>query len=112
MRLFKKQEGQTIIETALILVFLLFVLFGITEFARAWYMKNSLKNAARQGARVAVVTSQSSYPANFMCDNTTNCNDPNLNPIIRAVCCQPGVPRKAAPENTSVILECRDDLTN
>lgn len=75
-------------------------------------MKNSLKNAARQGARVAVVTLQSSYPANFMCDNNTNCNDSNLNPLIRAVCCQPGVPRKAAPENTIVTLECIDDITN
>lgn len=108
----KRKEGQTLIETAFILFLLLLILFGITEFARAWYIRNSLKNAVRQGARVAVVTSPSDFPPNFTCDNTTDCNNSNLNQVIRAVCCQPGVPRKAAPENTSVTIECRDDINN
>lgn len=58
--LMKKRElnqGQTLIETAIVLIVLLLIALGITEFARAWYTKNSLKNAARQGARAAVVTS-------------------------------------------------------
>ena len=56
MKILNRQKGQTLIETAIILVLLLFIVFGITEFARAWFIKNSAKNAARTGARVAVVT--------------------------------------------------------
>jgi Flp pilus assembly protein TadG len=36
--------------------FLLLVLFGITEFGRAWATQNVLTSAAREGARLAVVT--------------------------------------------------------
>ena len=57
MKINTKQKGQTLIETAIILFLLLLILLGITEFARAWYTKNSLKNAVRHGARIAVVTS-------------------------------------------------------
>jgi len=109
METFRRQKGQTIIETAFILTLLLLILLGITEFARAWYIKNSLKNSVRQGARVGAVTTNNSLPANFTCDNSTNCDDTNLNPIIRAVCCQPGVPRRSAPENTTVTLECKNE---
>jgi Flp pilus assembly protein TadG len=56
MIIHRNREGQTLIETALVLFLLLLIVLGITEFARAWYTKNSLKNAARTGARVAVIT--------------------------------------------------------
>ena len=102
----KEQKGQTLIETALILFLLLLILLGISEFARAWYTKSSLKNGARQGARVAAVTPGNDLTASFTCNNTTNC--PNTTPLINAVCCQPGVPHKAAPEDTTVTLTCRD----
>jgi Flp pilus assembly protein TadG len=57
MKNLKQNKGQTLIETAFVLIILVLIALGITEFARAWYTKNSLKNAARQGARAAVVTS-------------------------------------------------------
>lgn len=44
------------IEFALILPLLLLVVFGITEFGRAWLTVNVLSTAAREGARLAVVT--------------------------------------------------------
>jgi len=77
-----KHRGQTLIETALILFILLLLLLGIAEFARAWYTKNSLKNAARQGARIAVVTPN-------LTDRSGTC--PSGDPVIRAVCTSPGV---------------------
>jgi Flp pilus assembly protein TadG len=57
MNLIKRQKGQTVIETALVIVFILMIFFGIAEIARAWWLKGQLNNAARVGARVAVVTS-------------------------------------------------------
>ena len=96
--MFKAQKGQTLIETALILFLLLLILLGISEFARAWYTKNSLKNGVRQGARVAVVTSPLTAFSNFPCpDPTTSCTLANV--VQNAVCCQPGV-----PEGTTVDL--------
>ena len=57
MKISNRQQGQTLIETALVLFLLLLILLGIAEFSRAWFIKNSLKNAARTGARVAAVES-------------------------------------------------------
>lgn len=53
----KNQKGQALIETALILPLLLILILGIMEFGRGFYLKNTLENAARAGARFAVVQS-------------------------------------------------------
>jgi Flp pilus assembly protein TadG len=82
--MFKEQKGQTLIETALILFILLLILLGISEFARAWYTKNSLKNAVRSGARVAVVTPSVSDLGALPCPQVANS-------IINVVCTSPGV---------------------
>jgi Flp pilus assembly protein TadG len=50
------QRGQAVIEFALVLPLLLLLVFGITEFGRAWMTKNILTSAAREGCRMAVVT--------------------------------------------------------
>ena len=44
------------VETAFVLFILVLLAFGITEFGRAMYTKNTLNNGARAGARAAVVT--------------------------------------------------------
>ncbi len=50
-------SGQTMVETALIIFFLVLLIFGMTEFGRAMYTRNTLNNAARGVVRSAVVTS-------------------------------------------------------
>ena len=110
MKVIKKQKGQTLIETAFILMLLLLIVFGITELSRAWFTKNSLKNAARQGARVAAVTLKATLPtASIACNSGTGC--PNSNVITNATCCQPGTPRKEDTYNTSVSMFCGTDGT-
>jgi hypothetical protein len=52
----KNQKGQALIETALVIPLLLLLVMGLFEFGRAMYIKNTLNNAARAGARAAVVT--------------------------------------------------------
>jgi Flp pilus assembly protein TadG len=49
-------RGQAVIEFAMVLPLLLLVVFGITEFSRAWMTVNILTQASREGARLAVVT--------------------------------------------------------
>jgi Flp pilus assembly protein TadG len=101
----RKQKGQTLIETAFMLSLLLTILLGISEFARAWYAKNSLKNGVRQGARVAAVTSPLTEFSNFTCpDRETSCPPPLANVVQNAVCCQPGI-----SEGTTVSLTINDD---
>ena len=52
----KNQKGQALVEFAIILPLLFLLIFGIFEFGRAMFIKNSLNNAARSAVRVAVVT--------------------------------------------------------
>ena len=52
----KDARGQSMVEFALVLPILLLLVFGVTEFSRAWMTLNVLTAAAREGCRVAVVT--------------------------------------------------------
>lgn len=110
MGICKKTEGQTIVETAIILVLLLLVLLAITEFARAWFTKNSLKNAVRHGVRIAVVTdgiTPEPEPTYVECGVTCPSAEPATDQdIIAAVCCSPGVRNDGT---TEVSLTYTDD---
>jgi Flp pilus assembly protein TadG len=57
---------------------LLILLFGITEFGRAWMTVNILTSAAREGCRMAVVTA----PNTAMVTNRVNqvCNSAGITP--------------------------------
>jgi Flp pilus assembly protein TadG len=52
----RRNRGQSVVEFALVLPLLLLLVFGITEFGRAWLTQNILTSAAREGARLAIVT--------------------------------------------------------
>jgi len=45
------QEGQSLLEFAIVLPLFLLIAFGITEFGRAYYQYNTLSKAIRDGAR-------------------------------------------------------------
>jgi Flp pilus assembly protein TadG len=51
----KSQQGVTTVEFALIAVLAMIVLFGVIEVARALFVWNTLVEATRRGARMAVV---------------------------------------------------------
>ena len=53
----KDEKGQSAVEFALVGTLLLVLLFGITEFGRAWYRADKLKGAANIAARTCAVTS-------------------------------------------------------
>jgi len=50
------QKGQALVELALSIFVLVLIVFGITEFSRVMYIRNTLNLAAREGARLAAVT--------------------------------------------------------
>jgi len=66
----KDEKGQNLVEFALVVPMLLILVFGIAEFGRAWMTRNVLTGAAREAARVAVV----SPPAGSIALATTRAN--------------------------------------
>lgn len=52
------ERGQALVETALVLPVIILVLLGLFDFGRAVYAYNAVSNAARDGARVAIVNQQ------------------------------------------------------
>ncbi len=55
MRRARRQDGQALVEAALTIPILLLIAVGIFEFGRAYQTWQILTNAAREGARIAVV---------------------------------------------------------
>ena len=51
----RDDRGQALVEFALIMPFLLLLLIGVVEFGRGWNMHQVLTDAAREGARKAVI---------------------------------------------------------
>ena len=57
------RAGNAVVEVAIVLAFLLMVLFGIIDFGRAWWNSNIMHTACREGARLAAVSAQAESSA-------------------------------------------------
>ena len=51
----RSQRGQALVETGIVILILVFFLFAIVEFGRAFMVSNVVTNAARIGARLASI---------------------------------------------------------
>jgi len=51
----RRSRGQALVEFALVLPLLILIFMGLFDFGRAVFAWNTLSNAAREGARVAIV---------------------------------------------------------
>jgi Flp pilus assembly protein TadG len=56
-RVMVARRGQAVVEFALVLPLVLIMVISVFEFARAWNIQQVLTDAAREGARLAVVGS-------------------------------------------------------
>ena len=65
----QRGRGQALVEFALVLPILLLMIFGIVDAGRLIYTYNTVSNAARDGARVAIVN-QSNFGTDT-CDTTS-----------------------------------------
>jgi Flp pilus assembly protein TadG len=54
-RKFRENDGQSFVEFALVLPFLVFLILGIVQFGRAWHNYLTITDAARVGAREGAV---------------------------------------------------------
>ena len=55
-----RRRGRTLVETAIVINVLVIVLLGIFEYGRLMMTKQLMDNAAREGARMAIVNASSS----------------------------------------------------
>lgn len=60
-RLLRREDGQALVEFALVLPLLLIILLGILDFAKAFDYWNTETHMAEQGARLAAVSGGSTY---------------------------------------------------
>ena len=103
-RLFQRRtQGIAAVEFALLGTLLLFIFAGIIDFGHAWYLKQMITNASREGARYGVA---------YKVDSTATRVKPNaLNPIdhdlhrrlapgLQPQCTRPR-PARAIPPATS-----------
>ena len=51
----EREQGQGLLEFALVVVFLFLVMFGIIDFARVFFGYATMSNGVREGARYAIV---------------------------------------------------------
>jgi Flp pilus assembly protein TadG len=71
-RLNMRRRGAAVVETALVLAVFVLLLFGIYEYARLLFMKQLLDNAAREGARLAVVHTSDLTTTDIQSEVTTS----------------------------------------
>jgi Flp pilus assembly protein TadG len=74
------EKGQALIELALVLLLLMIILFGIEEFGRFFFHLNTIKNAAREGVRQAIVT------PNLSTSGPTTCSSAGAGTIAEFTC--------------------------
>lgn len=81
-RILRDDRGQELVEYAIVFILLTTLILGIIEFGIIIFTQSSLSNAAREGARFAVVRPNQSYSVNPI--NNQAC--PGANPIVVRVC--------------------------
>jgi len=67
----KSRRGVTLVETAMVLSVALFLLFSVYEWGRYIMMQQLVENAAREGARYAVVNTATATTAQVQAQATT-----------------------------------------
>lgn len=79
-----RRRGQSAVEFALVAPLLFLLMFGIVDFGRAMYYQNEITNAAREGARIAILASN---PCNSIYgDPSGDCALPSATPAGPTVC--------------------------
>jgi Flp pilus assembly protein TadG len=77
----KNQRGAALIETAITIPIILLIAVGIFEFGRAYQTWQVLTNAAREGARIAILTEKT---------------DADVQAVVRNYMTNGGLPKSAA----------------
>ena len=81
----RRRRGAAVLEAALVLPLLMIVIFGAIEFGYAFFVKHSLQNAARTGARRAVVADSNAEVQTNVDDALRGMGLGNISKTVRIV---------------------------
>lgn len=70
----RTERGTALVEFALVLPFLALLVFGTIDIGRAYQLENRLKNAAREGGRLAQLSPLQVDNSNASCTDPSNIN--------------------------------------
>lgn len=91
-RIWRREEGSSLVEMAVASAVYLALFFGIIEFCLALYSYNFVCDAAREATRYAVIRgADSCYPnsafpnCNLLPTNITSTTDPTNNPVLQYI---------------------------
>ncbi len=108
----KNSRGQAILETALAIPLILLVIMGIVELGRMMFIYDQVTNAAREGARWAVVQPSSDVTASKIKTYLTTTRSPvygvsAANFHVRVAACNPTVsaPDCTLPTDTATCVD-------
>lgn len=79
----RRDDGQSLVELALVLPILLALLVGILEMGRAWNVYQVITNAAREGGRAAVIQTNTESEVRTTIDGYLS--DAGLDPAVGTV---------------------------
>lgn len=80
MRFFRREDGQSLVEFAIMLPLLLLIVTGLFDCARAVWQENTLAYAAREGTRYAIVHGSGSSLSLGPADPA----EPNITAVVRS----------------------------
>ena len=99
----RRQRGQSLVEFALVFPIIVLLIAGFFEIGRAVFAYNTIANAARQGARVAVVNQLADVTE---CDTTRPVEDPyEPHWTIKGCALSAAATLGLAPSNVSISYE-------
>jgi Flp pilus assembly protein TadG len=85
LRRLRNEDGQSFVEFAFIMPFLIFLVLGVIQFGRAWHNYIAITDAARVGAREAAV-----HRTTACSSATTKINSLGIIPAGSAIACTAG----------------------
>jgi Flp pilus assembly protein TadG len=103
----RDQTGQELAEFAMVLPMLLALTFGIADFCLVMFSYNTLANAAREGARYAVV-----HPADIAAGNYSG-TQTAARRLTTGLSCHPSLPNPVVTATTDAVtvsLQCNVPL--
>jgi len=86
----KREDGQTLVEFALVIPVFLLVLFAIVDFGMAFHAWITVTNSAREGARLGAVRATSTEIEQRVRDTATSLDQLNLGVAVTNAEGQPG----------------------
>ena len=106
-RLRRSESGAELVEFALTLPLLLLIVLGMIEFGFVFQQYEVVTNAAREGARIAVLPTYAPTPGAAQTNVTLRVNgyltDAGLNPALATICGGTGCPGDWTPVKVTLV---------